>query len=150
MQYGNVRAKPKIRTVAVHVVAMAVALIGCWAVPSRAPGQDQQQPRHGEDGRIWYDKYCTPCHGPGGAPGSAVFPDSKQPVDLRGYVQRHGGKFPSGDWLAVLFGAPVRNSHGVVWEKIRSDQGATTAGGEAVGVGIVATIQDYVISVQAK
>jgi len=150
MQYGRVRARSQIRTVAVHVVALAVALISCWAVPSRSPGQDQQPPQRGEGGHIWYDKYCTPCHGPGGAPGTAVFPDSKQPVDLRTYVQRHGGQFPRGDWLAVVFGDPVRNTHGVVWGKIRSDEGGTTPGSETVARGIIATIADYVISIQAK
>ena len=150
MHYEAAQTRPQIRTVAVHLGAIAVALIGCWTVPRCAPGQDQQRPQHAEDGRVWYDKYCTPCHGPGGAPGSALFTDSKQPVDLRRYVQRHGGKFPSRDWLVVVFGDPVRNTHGVVWQKIRSDAGGATAEGETVAAGIVATIADYVISVQAK
>src|SRR5262249_60919236 len=46
-------------------------------------------------GKMWYDKYCTPCHGSGGAPGEAVFRATKQPVDLRTYVQRHGGHVPA-------------------------------------------------------
>ena len=24
-------------------------------------------------GKVWYEKYCTPCHGQGGGPGSAVY-----------------------------------------------------------------------------
>ena len=76
--------------------------------------------------------------------------DSKQPVDLRRYVQRHGGKFPSRDWLVVVFTDPVRNTHGVVWQKIRSDEGGATAEGQTVAAGIVAAIADYVVSVQAK
>jgi hypothetical protein len=53
-------------------------------------------------GKVWYEKYCMPCHGAGGAPGKAVSSATKEPVDLRTYVQRHGGKFPANDWLAVI------------------------------------------------
>src|SRR5262249_10469289 len=84
-----------------------------------------------------------------GSPGSAVFPDSKQPIDLRTYVQRHGGNFPKESWLVVMFGDSVNTAHRAVWEKIRTDQG-TTAQGEIVADGIAATIEDYVISIQAN
>jgi mono/diheme cytochrome c family protein len=53
-------------------------------------------------GKVWYEKYCMPCHGQGGAPGDAVYRATKERVNLRTYVQRHGGKFPANDWLAVI------------------------------------------------
>jgi hypothetical protein len=130
------------------VDVIAAALIICCVAPSRAPAQEHPSPA-GDNGRIWYEKYCTPCHGVGGGPGSAVFPDSKQPIDLRTYVHRHGGNFPRENWLAVVLGDPVASAHSAVWEKIRTDEG-TTADSELVAHGIVATIADYVISIQAK
>jgi hypothetical protein len=131
-------------------VTVLVAVLGVgWVLPHPARAQDELQKARSEAGKIWYDRYCTPCHGPGGAPGSAVYPDSKQPVDLRVYVQRHGGKFPAGDWLTVVFGPqPGLTHHTDIWNKIRSQYQAPTGNAEARG--IVASIADYVISVQTK
>jgi len=131
----------------VYVIA-AAALVISWVAPDLVRAQEAQFSPRIDDGRIAYDKYCTPCHGPGGAPGSAVFPDSKQPIDLRTYVQRHGGNFPWDSWFAVVLGVPVNSAHRPVWKRIRTDQSAT-AEGEVVAHGIVATIADYVISIQA-
>jgi len=132
---------------AIRVIATAATLIGCWVGPSRAGAQDQQSSTPG-DGRIWYQKYCTPCHGPGGAPGSAVFVASKEPIDLRTYVQRHGGKFPTGDWLSVVFGQPPQNPHTAIWERIRRDESGTSS--ETVARGKVRSIADYILSIQTK
>jgi len=148
MHLPTVNEKSTTRTRTVDVIA-ATALIICCVVPSRARAQAEDLSPHGDDGRIWYEKYCTPCHGAGGGPGSAVFPDSKQPIDLRTYVQRHGGNFPRDSWLAVVFGDPVASAHSAMWERIRGDEGGTVQG-EIVADGIVATIADYVISIQAK
>src|SRR4030095_7870194 len=146
-QLPTVNEKSNTRRWTVDVIA-AAALIICCVVPSRARAQaDHPSPR--DDGRIWYEKYCTPCHGLGGGPGSAVFPDSNQSVDLRRYVQRHGGHLPRDDWIAALFGPRVSGPHSAVWKKIRTDEGSTVQG-EIVADGIVATIADYVISIQAK
>src|SRR5262249_60950891 len=121
----------------------AALVISCCVIPSRARGEEHQQLTPGDYGRFWYEKYCTPCHGKGGAPGSAVFSDSKERVDLRVYVQRHGG-FPSSDWLAVVFGDPVTTVHSAVWQRIQKDKGAETADGETAAHGTVAIIADYV------
>ena len=100
-------------------------------------------------GSMWYEKYCTPCHGVGGAPGSAVFAQTKQPVDLRTYVARNGGTFPTGEWLAVVFAEPPQNPHTEVWERIRRDETGGTI--HEVGArGKVRSIADYVLSIQAK
>ncbi len=100
---------------------------------------------------MWYDKYCMPCHGKGGAPGSAVYPDSKEPVDLRVYVQRHGGKFPAGQWFSVVFGPqPGLTHHTDVWNKIRRQYQTSTGSGNTAARGIVASIAEYVMSVQTK
>jgi hypothetical protein len=133
--------------VAVCVVVLGV-LFG-WVVPNVARAEDELQQARTEAGRVWYEEYCSPCHGPGGAPGSAVYRDSKQPVDLRTYVQRHGGKFPAGEWIAIVGGSPRSPVHTEVWEKIRR-QHQTLASGSAEARGIVAMIAEYVISVQAK
>ena len=134
-----------------RVMALVVALGGSWVLPNCARADDELQKARGEAGRVWYDQYCRPCHGPGGAPGTAVYPDTKQPVDLRVYVQRHGGKFPAGDWLAVVFGPqPGRTHHTAILQKVRTQYQVQGPSGDAVARGIVASIADYVISVQTK
>ncbi len=133
------------------VMALVVALGGTLVLPNYARADDELPKARREAGRVWYDQYCKPCHGPGGAPGTAVYPDNKQPVDLRVYVQRHGGKFPAGDWLTVVFGPqPGRTHHTEVWQKVRSQHGMEGPAGDAVARGIAASIADYVISVQTK
>ena len=134
-----------------RVMALVVALGGTWVLPNYARADDELQKARGEAGRVWYDQYCRPCHGPGGAPGTAVYPDNKQPVDLRVYVQRHGGKFPAADWLAVVFGPqPGRTHHSAIWQKVRTQHQMSAPSGDAVARGIVASIADYIISVQTK
>ena len=135
----------------IGVMVLVVTLGGVAVVPNCARAEDELQKARGEAGRVWYERYCMPCHGQGGAPGSAVYPESKQPVDLRVYVQRHGGKFPAGDWLAVVFGPqPGRTHHTAIWQKVRSQHGMEGQSGDAVARGIVASIADYIISVQTK
>ena len=129
-------------------LALAVTLAGS-IVPVRARAADEVQQARVEMGRIWYQKYCTPCHGSGGAPGSAVYTTTKQPVDLRDYVQRNGGKFPSGKWLSVVFAPRPGGTHTDVWEKIRGAQSENPER-DAEARGVVGTIAEYVISVQTK
>jgi mono/diheme cytochrome c family protein len=148
MQHVTVSAKLQRGRCAIRVIATAATLISWCVDPSRAGAQDQPSSTPG-NGRIWYEQYCTPCHGPGGAPGSAVFAASKQPVDLRTYVQRHGGKFPSGDWLMVVFAQPINNPHTAVWERIRREEADGTTN-ELASRAKVRSIAEYVISIQAK
>jgi hypothetical protein len=133
---------------AIRVIVTAAALISCWVDPRYARAQDSPSSTAAH-GRIWYDKYCTPCHGVGGAPGSAVFATSKQPVDLRTYVQRHGGTFPAGEWLMVVVAEPLHNPHTEVWERIKHDEGGGT-NSEVGARGKVRSIADYVLSIQTK
>jgi len=127
------------------LIILAVAL----ATGTRVRAQDQIDQSLSEAGKVWYDKYCTPCHGAGGAPGKAVSSTTKQPVDLRTYVQRHGGTFPAADWLAVLADARPGGPHAAVWRSIRQGQAGTT-GSAAAARGIVGEIARYVMSIQAK
>lgn len=136
--------------VPIRVIALGVALGGVWFVPNCAKAEDELQKARSEAGRIWYERYCTPCHGEGGAPGSAAYPQTKEPVDLRTYVQRHGGKFPAGEWIAIVAGSPRSPVHTEVWEKIRSQHQTSVATGNAEARGIVVSIAEYVISLQTK
>jgi hypothetical protein len=100
-------------------------------------------------GKVWYDKYCTPCHGVGGAPGNAVSTETKKPVDLRTYVQSHGGKFPAADWLAVIADARPGGVHAPVWETITKAQ-AGAPQQDAAARGVLGSIARYVVSIQTK
>ncbi len=136
--------------VPIRVIAFLVALGGGWVVPNRARAEDELQKARGEAGRIWYEAYCTPCHGEGGAPGTAAYPKTKEPVDLRTYVQRHGGNFPAGEWIAIVAGSPRSPVHSEAWEKIRRQHRGSASSGDAEARGIVASIAEYIISVQSK
>ncbi len=148
---SEARASMSRAWVPIRVMALVLALGGGWVLPNCARADDELQKARAEAGRVWYDRYCRPCHGPGGAPGTALSPDNKQPVDLRVYVQRHGGKFPAGQWLSVVFGPqPGITHHAEVWNKIRSQHKMEGPYSDVVARGIVASIADYVISVQTK
>jgi len=130
-----------------QLVSLAVTL--AIGLGGRALAADQIDDVLSNAGKVWYDKYCTPCHGPGGAPGEAVFRATKQPVDLRTYVQRHGGKFPAQDWLAVIAGNRPGSVHTPVWEAIKNDQGGRVQS-DAAARGVVGSIARYIISIQTK
>jgi len=126
-------------------VALAIGLIASLAHPVRAADEFEQI--HAAAGRQWYEKYCTPCHGMAGAPGSAVYADTKKPVDLRDYVQRNGGKFPAARWISVVTTENPSLVHTDVWHKIRDSQG-TANSSDVAGRAVVASIASYVRSIQ--
>ena len=80
------------------VASVAMMLIVVAAASPRSYAGEEVQDARVQKGKAWYGKYCTPCHGAGGAPGSAVFAGTKKPIDLRSYQQRNGGTFPSMSW----------------------------------------------------
>ena len=128
----------------------AVAIVGCvTSLPSYAG--DEVQDARVQKGKLWYDKYCTPCHGPGGAPGSAIFAATKKPVDLRTIAQRNGGTFPSIRWWDFVFSSQPRGVHAEAWERIRSDQTETVEVERDVAAhGVAANIEYYVESIKNK
>lgn len=147
---SEARASMSRAWVPIRVMVLVVALGAGWVLPDRARAEDELQKALGEAGRGWYEQYCTPCHGKGGAPGSAVYPNSKQPIDLRTYVQRHGGTFPAGDWFAIVAGSPRSPVHSEVWEKIREQHRGSGPSADAAARGIVASIARYIISLQSE
>src|SRR5262249_15984434 len=126
-----------------------VLLLIPLALAARALAADQIDDVVSRAGAAWYEKYCTPCHGPARPPGQPLSKGNKQPVDLRTYVQRYGGKFPAADWLAVIADTRPASVHSKVWETIRDTQGGTVQG-EAAARGVVGSIARYVNSIQAK
>jgi len=127
------------------MVALAITLAA--GMRGQALGADQLEEAMTNAGKVWYDRYCTPCHGPGGAPGTAVSRATKQPVDLRTYVQSHGGKFPAADWLAVIADTRPASLHASVWNAIKKSQGGRVQE-EAAARGVVGSIALYIISIQ--
>ena len=125
----------------------ALAVVLLTGLPQRVLAADDFETVHAEAGRQWYDKYCVPCHGAGGAPGTAVYPDTNEPVDLRDYVQRHGGKFPAARWISVVTTDNPMQIHTKVWKEIRDAQAGMTSS-DATGRAIVPSIASYVRSIQ--
>jgi hypothetical protein len=135
-----------------HIVTglALMVLVGCL-IPLRSSAGDEVQDARVKQGKLWYDKYCTSCHGPGGAPGSAVFPATKKPVDLRTIAQRNGGEFPSLKWWDLVFSSRPSGVHAETWERVRSDQDETVeVARDMAAHGVVASIERYVESIQKK
>lgn len=132
-----------------RAVVLAIGLVIAWAPSREVRAQDEIEMVYIEAGKLRYEKYCMPCHGPGGAPGSAVNSETKEPVDLRTYVERNGGKFPAGNWLAVVAGGNPGSIHTKIWEQIRDAQTGSSAP-TAEGRAAVASIANYVRSIQKK
>ena len=131
------------------VSALAVVMIvGCLTPPRSYAGNEVQDLRV-QKGKLSYDKYCTPCHGAGGTPGSAVFAATKKPIDLRTYQQRNGGTFPSARWWDLTFSTQPGGVHAETWERIRNDQ-RETVDRDIMARGVVANIEYYVMSIQKK
>jgi hypothetical protein len=135
-----------------------VVIVGC-AASLRSYAGDEGQDARVQWGKLSYDSYCTPCHGAGGTPGSAVFAATKKPIDLRTYAQRNGGTFPSWKWWDVTFSPQPGAVHTEVWDRIRNDQreskdGKTDLSREGkrdiTARGVVANIEMYVMSIQNK
>jgi len=124
-------------------IALALGIVG------EARAADDLDEALSKAGKVWYDKYCTPCHGPGGAPATAVATATKQPVDLRTYVKRHGGKFPTSDWIAIIADTRPASVHADVWDTIKQAQ-AGSLENDAAARGVVSAIARYVNSIQTK
>jgi hypothetical protein len=127
--------------------ALAIAL--ALGMGGRAVGDDEIDEVMSSAGKVWYDKYCTSCHGADGAPGKAISSATKKPVDLRDYVQRHGGKFPAADWLAIIGDQRPGNIHSDVYRTIKEDQVGMRDNNVAAR-GVVGNIARYIRSIQTK
>lgn len=127
--------------------AIAIAIALAAGLPGGVRAADEFETIQAEAGRQWYDKYCTPCHGAAGAVGSATYPDTKEPVDLRDYVARNGGRFPAERWISVVTTENPARVHTDVWKRIRESQG-TSVSSDVAGRALVVSIANYVRSIQ--
>jgi mono/diheme cytochrome c family protein len=134
---------------AIRPATLTLALLATLGTGARVPAADEIDAAVSAAGKVWYEKYCMPCHGPGGAPGEAVSRATKEPVDLRTYVAGHGGTFPANDWLAVTADIRPGGVHAKVWRTIEAAQPGV-AGKEAAARGVLGSIARYIMSVQRK
>jgi mono/diheme cytochrome c family protein len=114
----------------------------------RVHAQNEIDQALNQSGEVAYQRFCTPCHGAAGAPGTAVSTTDKKPIDLRNYVAANGGTFPPSAWLAAITDPNPKLTHARVWERIRRAQSGANPNSSARGV--VAQIARYIMSVQAK
>jgi len=129
---------------------VAGVIVSCLIAP-RSGAADEVQDGRVQTGKALYEKYCTPCHGSAGAPGSAVFATTKKLVDLRTVAQRNGGDFPSGRWWDFIFSSQPRGVHAAPWQRIRNDQTESVEVERDVAAhGVAANIEYYVESIQNK
>ena len=129
--------------------AIGVLVAGVPVASAKNTAEDAIDQAHVAAGRVWYDTYCKPCHGPGGGPGSAVYRGTDKTVDLRRYVARNNGIFPAHEWIAVVEHVDLTSPHADVWERIRRAQAGASEHGPAAR-GVVALVADYIISIQTK
>ena len=134
------------RTARVRIaIGLTIALI--VILSDRVRAADDLDKIQAEVGRQWYETYCTSCHGVAGAPGSAVYPDTKKPVDLRDYIKHNGGRFPAERWIYVVTADNPSLVHTDVWHDFRESQKGRLSA-DAAARGIVASIACYVRSIQ--
>ena len=117
--------------------------------PSAFAAQDDLAKVQAAAGQQWYDKYCQPCHGAGGQPGTATYKANNKPIDLRTYVKRNGGKFPVARWIQVVQDVNPGGVHADVWQNILNSQTGTISN-DIAAKGILASIASYVRSIQTK
>ena len=135
------------RIVSCVAAVLIAGSLTSWPAYAAEPAQDMRV----QNGARWYDTYCTPCHGPAGAPGSAVFAATKKPIDLRTFQQRNGGTFPGSRWWDVVFNPQPGAVHTAVWKRIRSDQRETSEADRDISAhNVVANIEFYVMSIQSR
>ncbi len=133
------------------VTGLAFVLMVNCLTPLRSYAEAGVQDGRVQNGKLSYEKYCTPCHGAGGAPGSAVFAATKKPIDLRTYVQRNGGRFPTAKWWDVVFSSHPSGVHGKAWQTVHNDQTATDEIERDIAArGVAANIEFYVMSIQTS
>lgn len=133
-----------------HIVTdLVVVLIVAGVTSLRAEAGGEARDARVQKGKVWYEQYCTPCHGAAGTPGSAVLPDTGKRVDLRTYQQRNGRTFPSWRWWDVTFDPRPGTVHTAVWEKIRNDQ-PEAVDRDITARGVVSYIEQYVRSIQRE
>lgn len=135
----------KIARFDMRVIALALALGSAMA--GLAEAQDEIDAALNTAGQADYETYCTPCHGPGGGPGTAE--SNGKPVDLRTIVAANGGRFPAGAWLNAITNPNPGRTHTAVWERIRRDQRSGPANLSS-SRGVVAQIARYINSVQTS
>jgi mono/diheme cytochrome c family protein len=125
-----------------HVRGRIVLAIAVWglAFAAAVPASDEIDQVLIENGKHRYEQFCTACHGAGGAPGKGA------KSDLRTYVARNGGKFPAGDWLAIITDSRPGSVHAEVWEDIHKSQEGSNA--DIAARGIIGQIARYVNSIQ--
>ncbi len=133
------------------VTGLAIVVIVACLTPLRSYAGDEVPDARVQKGKLSYDKYCTPCHGAGGAPGSALFAATKKPIDLRTIAQRNGGRFPSERWWDFVFSSQPRGVHAGAWKRIHNDQTeAVEVERDVAAHGVAANIEFYVESIQNK
>jgi hypothetical protein len=125
-------------------ITLCLVFVCQIAVAMPAGADDEIDGIIAANGKVQYEKYCTSCHGQGGAPG----PKAKS--DLRTYVARHGGKFPAADWLAIIADTRPASPHTAVWERIKKTQGGTGTKIEVAARGVVGEIARYIQSIQSQ
>lgn len=136
----------RIRPSIVPIVALALALgFGMGAGVARADEVDDAINSAGQNA---YDEFCTPCHGVGGGPGTAVSTATGKPIDLRTLVADNGGRFPAGAWLNAITNPNPGGTHTQVWEQIRRSQ--SSRNNLSASRGVVGQIARYIISVQVQ
>jgi len=133
----------------VHAVALAITLTAMWGCATGVKPNPTINKANAEVGKIRYEQYCTPCHGPGGGPGTAKYRSTGEPVDLRTYVERNGGTFPAAQWIAVTQDVNPGGVHADVWNTIQKyNMSMSLSNDDSDAKGVLAMIANYIMSVQ--
>jgi len=134
------------------LTAAAIAALGISGTRAGAeePGYD---PVLAELGAPLFVRHCAACHGrEGRGYGSARVALVKQPADLTAIAARRGGAFPTGEIARVIDGRFDLPAHGSrempVWGQRFGSDVADPEVGESIGRGNIASLVEYLKSIQ--
>jgi mono/diheme cytochrome c family protein len=130
--------------------ALALATAGNGSTPSLADDLTRS-------GEADFNMYCADCHGEDGrGNGPRAFGLSIPPPDLTKLAQRHDGKFPREQVIALIDGRASVSAHGSrempvwgTWFKIEAEEGLGGAEGDEGSIRKrINVLVDYLTSIQ--
>lgn len=132
---------------------IAVALTGVASAPNA--GERAWDPALAEMGAERFADRCSSCHGADARGKGPVSPVLRTPpADLTRIAARRGGEFPAGEIARFIDGRFEVTAHGTrempVWGRIFSAAIPEPGTGDAIARGLIATLVEFLKSIQRE
>ena len=133
------------------IIVTAAAIAACTAPV--AAGELRYDSMLAELGAPLFERHCSACHGrEGRGDGPAAKALRERPADLTAIAARRGGAFPAAEIARFIDGRFDLPAHGSrempIWGRRFGDDLADREFGEAIGRGNIASLVEYLKSIQ--